>query len=145
MEHIAIMNSKWWFLKKILTWEKIIESRWYKTNRKELNIIKKWDNVFFKDSWKPITLKTKAKEIKVFKDLNENNIKNILDQYWKDIWITNEIKDNFYENVKDSKYCLLIFLEKEKEILEKPFHINKKWFWNMTAFISIEDIEKIKK
>jgi len=73
--------------------------------------------------------------------LNKEKIKEILKIYWKDLGIENT--NDFFENIKDKKYCILIFLEKIQK-LKSPFEINKKWFWNMTSWINVEDINETK-
>ncbi|MEK7664524.1 MAG: hypothetical protein AAB361_00095 [Patescibacteria group bacterium] len=52
-----------------------------------------------------------------------------------------EIK-NYYEMFKDKNYCLLVFLENHEKIT--PFQINKKGVGAMSAWITTEDINKIK-
>ena len=140
MEHLAIMKKSLWYLEKIVFWDKTIETRWYRTKRSPWNKIKKWENIYFKNTWEFVTLKAKVKEVIQFENLDTKKIKSILNEYWEKIWIDdNEI---FFENIKDKKYCILIFLEDIQKI--ESFNIDKKWFWLMSAWVSIEDIDLIK-
>lgn len=50
MHHIAIMNGPWNLIPKILSGEKTIESRWYRTRRAPWGGIRAGDTVYFKDS-----------------------------------------------------------------------------------------------
>lgn len=141
MHHLAIMKKSLGFLEKIISWEKIIESRWYLSKKAPYWKTKVWDIVFFQNSWEKVSLQASVKKVLEFEKLNENTIKSILIESWEKLWLKNI--ENFYEKVKDKKYCILIFLDNIKQI--NPFSISKKWFWNMCAWISIVDIEKIKK
>jgi len=138
MEHLAIMKKS--YLKKIISWEKTIETRWYKTRRTPWNKIKKWEIIYFKNSWEDVILKVKVKDVIQYENLDSKKIYDILYKFWKEIWIS-DIEKSF-ENVKDKKYCILVFLENIQKI--KPFSINKKWFWLMSAWISVDNINLIK-
>jgi len=143
MEHIAIMKKSWKLTKKILTGEKKIESRWYMSRCQPWNRIKTDDTVYFKDSGEPVTIKASVEKVLQFSDLNRIKVKEILKKYGKDDGIEIENTKEFYQMFKDKKYCILIFLKNSKKI--KPFEINKSGFGIMTAWISVDDVNKIKK
>ncbi len=143
MEHIAIMRKSWGLTNKILTGQKTIESRWYKSKYPPWNRIKPGETIYFKDSGNPVTIRTEAARIvqyssltpkKVWDILNENGIADGID-----------IKDlpKFYEWCKNKKYCMLIFLRNPKKI--KPFNIDKTGFGIISAWISIGNVNKINK
>ena len=48
----------------------------------------------------------------------------------------------FFERFKNKKYCMLIFLKNPIEIT--PFEIDKTGFGIMSAWITVEDISRIK-
>lgn len=136
MHHIAIMKKEWNMIEKILQCEKIIESRWYLQKRDPYNKISKGDTIFFKEVY--VKAKAEVKYVKQFSDLTPEKIKHILEKYGKDICIP----DNFYDLVKDKKYCILIFLKNPEKV--KPFDINKKGFGSMASWLCVDDVEKIK-
>lgn len=140
MEHLAILNKKWKLLTKILSGEKTIESRWGNKYKKTLyNKIKKNDIIYFKESGKPVTVKAIVKKVLFFNNLNKNKIKQILQNYGKQICIP-----NFYiAEVFRKNFCVLIFLKDVHKI--KPFNINKKGYGIMTSWICIDGINKLKK
>jgi hypothetical protein len=143
MEHLAIMKKSWKLLPKILSREKKIESRWYKSKYPPWNNIKVRDIIYFKDSGEPVTAKARVSKVIQFSDLNSKKVKEILNKYGKlDGLGINKIP-KFYKMFKDKKYCILIFLENPKRI--KPFKINKKGFGMMSSWICVSNINKLKK
>ena len=74
--------------------------------------------------------------------MTPKKVKQILDKYGKDDGIGKEKTPEFYKLFKDKKYCLLIFLENPRKI--KPFDINKEGFGNMSAWLTVENIDSIK-
>ena len=143
MEHIAIMRKSWGLTQKILNGQKKIESRWYSVKYKPWNRIKENEMVYFKDSGEPVRLKAEVRKVMQFSDLNPNRVKEILDEYGDDDGIEKEKIPEFFERFKDKKYCMLIFLKNPQEI--KPFEIDKTGFGAMSAWITVDNISKIKK
>ncbi len=141
MDHLAIMKNNG-FLEKIESGEKAIESRWYKSQKTPYDIIKMGDQIYFKRSGKDVTLTSKVSRVIQFDELNEKKIKEILNTYGSSIGLEKESIDKFYQSVKDKKYCVLMFLTSVKHI--NPFKINKKGYGNMSAWISVKDINKIR-
>ena len=56
MEHLAIMRKSWGLTKKILSGEKKIESRWYKSKYPPWGKIRSGEIVYFKDSGEPVSI-----------------------------------------------------------------------------------------
>jgi ASC-1-like (ASCH) protein len=142
MNHLAIMKKDWYFIKKILSGQKTIESRWYKSKHAPWGKIKRGEIVYFKNSGEPIIAKAKISKIIEFKELTPKKVKEILNKYWKKLGITKDEYDSFYRIFKDKKYCVLIFLENPEKV--KPFNINKKGFGAMASWLCVEDLKKIK-
>jgi len=142
MDHVAIMKKSWKLTEKIFSGEKKIESRWYKSKYSPWGKIKKGDVVYFKDSGEPISITAKVEKVLTFSDLNSEKIKQILKKYVKDDGIDENQLPKFFKRFKDKKYCLLIFLKEPKKI--KPFYINKKGFGMMSAWLVVENINRIK-
>ena len=139
MDHVAVMKKSWGLTEKILSGEKKIESRWYMARCAPWDRIKAGDAVFFKNSGEPVTIKTIVSKILQFSDLNPKKVKEILEKYGKDIGIFEWVG---MADFLQKKYCLLIFLKNPVKI--KPFEINKKGFGMMSAWITVDSINKIK-
>lgn len=140
MEHVAIMKKSWKLTQKILSGEKKIESRWYKSKRAPWDKIKADETIYFKDSGEPVTMKAEVEKLLQFSDLTPDKVKEILEKYGKEIGIENTAEA--FERYKNKKYCLLIFLKNPRKV--EPFRISKKGFGMMSAWISVERIDDIK-
>lgn len=141
--HVAIMRRSWGLTDKILTGEKKIESRWYLNRYRPWNTINDNDTIYFKDSGLPIKLRAEVDHILQFDNLTPNKVSEILNSYGSDDGIPADKISGYYEKFKDKKYCMLIFLKDVKSV--KPFEIDKTGFGSMSAWITVDDIEKIKK
>ena len=141
MDHVAIMRKSWELTEKILTGEKNIESRWYKTRHAPWNRIEKGDIVYFKDSGCPVTLKARVQKVLQFANLTPTRVQKLLQKYGRDDGIEEKDIPAFFTRFKDKKYCILVFLEHAKKVL--PFHINKKGFGAMASWITVGDIKLI--
>jgi len=142
MEHLAIMKKSWNLIPKILSREKTIESRWYKNKSPPWNKIQKGERVYFKNSGEPVTLKAEIEKIMQISNLTPNKVQEILDRYAEDDGIMQE-KNKFFKIFQNKNYCILIFLKNPQKI--EPFEINKKGFGLMSAWISVDNINMIKK
>ena len=137
MDHLAILKKKW--LEKILAGEKTIESRWYKQKRTPYKSIAQGDVVYLKETGKPVTAKADVKDVLFFDHLTEEKIRKIIQEYGSRIGMTEES----IARLKGKNYCTLIFVEHPQELT--PFHINKKGFGMMAAWITVDDIEKLRR
>ena len=140
MQHIAIMKKSWKLVPKILSGEKTIESRWYKYRFSPWNKIKPGDIVYFKNTGEPVTVVAKVLKVLQFEDLDKRIFQQIMEKYGDKIGINNREYSEYY---RSKRYCILIFLKNVKK-LDKPFHINKSGFGNSTAWITVEDVKKLK-
>ncbi len=143
MEHLAIMRKSWGLTRKILSGEKKIESRWYKSKYAPWDRIISSENVYFKDSGEPVSIKAEVEKVLQFSDLTPDKVKEILEKYGNDDGIDKKKIPEFFELFKNKKYCLLIFLKSPQKI--EPFEINKKGFGIMAAWITVDSIDKIRK
>lgn len=142
MQHIAILSKKRKLLDKIISGEKIIESRWYKSKISPWNKIKSGEVVYFKDSGDPVKVKAEVDKVIFFEDLDLAKAKEIVNEYGDQIALSKDRDDKFWEYFKNRKYCILIFLKNVQEI--EPFNINKKGFGLMSAWICVDDVDRIK-
>ncbi len=143
MEHLAIMKKSWGLTDKILDGRKKIESRWYRVKCKPWDNIQAGDIVYFKDSGELIRLKAEVEAVKQYAGLTPDKVKEILDEYGEADGLEEDDLPGYFKKFKDKKYCILIFL-KNPEALE-PFDINKKGFGAMAAWITTDNIIKIRK
>lgn len=139
MDHLAILSKKRRLLNKILSGEKTIESRWYKFKKPPFGTISIGDIIYFKESGCPVSAKARVKNVLTYNNLTPDGIVEIIKEYGSQIGIDL----NFVEEVKDKRFCVLIFLENPQKI--EPFEINKKGYGLMSAWITIDDINKLKK
>ena len=143
MQHVAIMKKSWELLPKILIGEKTIESRWYNNKYSPWNKIKKGEIVYFKNSGEPVTIKAEVDKVVQYENLTPEKVKQILKKYGqKDGLGINDIP-KFYKRFKNKKYCILIFLKNPKQI--KQFYIDKTNFGTMSAWLCVDDVNKIRK
>lgn len=140
--HIAIMRKSWGLTDKILSGEKIIESRWYQNRCRPWSNIKNNDTIFFKDSGFPIKLCAKVDRVLQFDKLTSNTVLKILKRYGSKSGIQADKIGEYYEMFKKKNYCILIFLKDVKPI--EPFEINKAGFGSMSAWITVDNIDKVK-
>ena len=63
MDHIAILKKSWGLLEKVLSGEKTIESRWYKTKHIPWNRIRAGDTLYFQNAGEPVYVKSKVKKV----------------------------------------------------------------------------------
>ncbi|MBD3361267.1 hypothetical protein GF358_00590 [Candidatus Woesearchaeota archaeon] len=141
MHHIAIMKKSWKLIDKILSGSKTIESRWYSSKIAPWNKIKQGETVFFKNSGSPVSAKAEVSRVLQFSDLNSKKVKDILVKYADSLGIDNI--PNFLTRFRDKKYCILVFLKNPEKIT--PFGIDKTGFGLMSAWISVEDINRIRR
>ena len=139
MEHLAILNKHLKLLQKIISGEKTIESRWYVNRKAPYGCIKKGDIVYFKNSGEPVSVKAVVGSVLQLDGLDDAKILQILKEYGKRLGVD----DSYASNIKGKRYCVLVFLENVKET--EQFDINKKGYGMMSAWISVENINKIKK
>lgn len=140
MDHLAILKKDLHLLPKIIEGEKTIESRWYKAKKTPFNRIKEGDIVYFKESGDLVKAKVSVQKVIQYDDLTETKIFDLLQKYEKELSI---IADEYINNVKDKKYGVLIFLDKVEQI--KPFQIDKTGYGNQASWITVKDIQNIKK
>ncbi len=143
MDHVAVMKKAWGLTPKILSGQKKVESRWYKTKHPPWNKIRVGETVYFKDSGEPVTLKATVEKVLQFEDLTPTKVRELLDQYGQDDGIEKADREKFWQILKDKKYCLLIYLTNPTTV--KPFAIDKRGFGAMAAWITTPDINHIKK
>jgi len=143
MHHLAVMRKSWRLTEKILTGEKRIESRWYKTRYPPFDKIRARDTVYFKDSGEPVTIKATVDGVKQFSNINPKKVKTILAEYGALDGLGIDDIPKFYKMFKSKKYCILVFLK--NPVAVRPFNINKKGYGTMASWICLNNIDDIRK
>lgn len=143
MDHVAIMRKSWGLIGKILFGEKKIESRWYQTRRAPWGKIARGDAVYFKNSGEPVSVKAMVSKVLQLDNLTSKKVKVLLAKYGRTIGIEKGKEVKFYKRFKDKKYCILVFLKNPRNI--KPFDINKRGFGMMASWITVPNVNTIKK
>jgi len=137
------MRKSWGLTQKILTGQKKIESRWYSVKCRPWDRIHAGETIYFKDAGEPIKIKAEIDKVLQFINLTPIKVKEILDKYGSDDGLEKEKIPKFFERFKDKKYCILIFLKNPQKTT--PFNIDKKGFGIMSAWISTNNINELKK
>jgi len=131
MEHIAIMKKSWGLIEKILTGEKMVESRWHKSRCAPWDKIKPGDVVYFKDFGEPVSVRAEIVKVLQFDSLTAEKTEQILSEYGKADLGTSHIMPEIREYVTGKNYCILVFFNNVEKI--EPFNINKTGFGAMSA------------
>jgi len=125
MDHIAVVNPKLNLIEKILNGQKKIESRWLKNKSAPWDKIKVGEKKYFKDAGKPITAMAEAEKV-----METTDMKKAIGLFGSGEW------------AKGKNYCVLIWMKNPRRIA--PFKINKSGFGSATAWLVVEDINKVK-
>jgi len=142
MDHLAILDKKRKLLAKIISGEKSIESRWYKAKVTPWDRIKKGETIYFKESGEPVSVRAQVAEVMQFY-LPQTNVTELLQKYGKDICFTKQDLSKLVTWCSERRYCILIRLAEVQQ--REPFNIDKTGFGNMAAWITVDNIEKIKR
>lgn len=138
MDHLAIMSKKRRLLEKILSGEKMIESRWYINRKLPFRTVKDGDIIYFKDSGEPVSACAVVKRALFFENLDERKIRWILSKYGSRILLDQSDAGRLI----GKRFCTLIFLKNIKAI--KPFTVDKKGYGTMSAWITVHSINEIR-
>ena len=142
MDHVAIMKKSWDMIPRILSGQKTIESRWYMARYSPWNKISKGDAVYFKNSGEPVTVKSEVHKVIQIQDLTPDKVKEIIYKYGGADGIGISDTQRSYRMFKDKKYCILVFIKNPERI--EPFEIDKTGFGIMSAWLSVDDVNKIR-
>ena len=143
MDHVAIMKKSWGLLPKIITGEKTVESRWYKAKVAPWDRIGEGDTLYFKDSGAPITLKTKVIKVLQFEVESDGEALDIMKRFAQRNLGVSKIPRGVLNYILEKHYAILVFFDAVEEI--EPFEIDKTGFGMMCAWISVPDVDGIKK
>ncbi len=136
MDHLAIVRQP--FFGMILSGEKSIESRWYRSRKAPFGNIRAGETVYLKEPGKPVSAKCEVEKALFFEHLDKAKIEGIIKKYGSRIGISL----SRLGMVKDKKFCTLIFIKNVRRL--KTFKISKKGHGNMCAWITLKNIGDIK-
>ncbi len=141
MDHVAIMNKKLGSIDKILSGDKTIESRWLKNRSAPYGKVTIGDTVYFKDSGGLVRAKATVYKVVQFNNLTPITDKKIISKYGnKGRIFLQELSDLSW--LKAKKYCVLIWLKDPYKVT--PFKVDKTGFGVSSAWITVENIAKIR-
>ena len=142
MQHVAIMRGSWGLLPKILSGEKVIESRWYQHKYRPWSAIKPGEWIYFKNSGQPVTARAKVTRVLQFVDLTPDKVRELLNTYGSADGLDERDIPAFYARFKEKRYCMLIFLCDAESVA--PFHVSKAGFGAMAAWLTVNSIDNIR-
>jgi hypothetical protein len=142
MDHLAILRPSSGALKKIVDGSKTIESRWYMTRRAPWGKIAAGDIVYFKYSGRPVEAKGRVQKV-LQCDLSLIDVADLLRLYGKEIGLDPATLPAFARAVSCKRYCILVFLTSAQKT--SPFQINKAGYGSATAWMTIPDIQELRK
>ena len=142
MDHVAIMKKSWGLIPKILNGTKVAESRWYKSRITPWNRIKKGHNLYFKNSGEAITVKTKVTKAIQYEVPNNSRALKIMKKHAEKDLGFKKIPPEVLNYIRNKNYAIFIYFDSVKEI--KPFNVDKTGFGAMAAWITVNNINKIK-
>lgn len=142
MDHIAIMKKSWKLIPRILEGTKIAESRWYKTRARPWDRIRPGDNLYFKDSGEPVTVKTRVTKVLQYEISNNDEALEIMKKHAEKDLGLEVVPKEISDYVADKRYAIFVFFDSVEKI--KPFKIDKTGFGNMSAWIRVRDVDEIK-
>ncbi len=141
-DHVAIMKKSWGLIPKILDGTKTAESRWYKSKITPWDRIRPGDNIYFKDSGEPVTVKAGVSKVLQYEIRNNKHALEVMKKHAKKDLGLPTIPEEIKDYIRDKNYAIFIFLDSVEKI--KPFAIDKTDYGLMSAWITVDDINKIK-
>ena len=142
MEHVAIMKKSWGLLPKILSGEKKIESRWSRIKCAPWGRVHEGEVVYFKDTGMPVYVRAGVSRVLQYSGLNPGMVEQLLEEYGQRDGLGIEDIPRFAELFRDKRYCTLVFLQNPEKV--EPFEINKTGFGMGSAWLVVDDINKIR-
>ncbi len=136
------MKKSWGLIPKILNKTKVAESRWYRSRIAPWNRIKKRHNLYFKNSGEAITVKTKVTKVIQYEIPNNSKALKIMKKHAEKDLGFKKIPPEVLNYIRNKNYAIFIYFDSVKEI--KPFNVDKTGFGAMAAWITVNNINKIK-
>jgi len=136
------MNPRWHLIEKILSGEKTIESRWYRNRISPWGTINVGDTIFFKDAGRPVSARATVTQVLQQELSSITDGIRLVTLYRKELCFTeNALADTSW--LQKKRYAILVFIKKPTRIA--PFHINKAGYGSACAWITIPNIDNLRK
>lgn len=143
VDHYAVMQGPW--LDYIIHGIKTIESRWTKTRKTPYKMAKAGDTIYFQQAGKKVSLRAGIVKVDCFdRKTDEELFLTCFNEQWQNIGFTTcKEATAFLDDCKDIRYVTFVYLGKPEHI--EPFSVNKTGYGVRAAWITIDDINKIKR
>lgn len=136
------MQPNWGLLEKIADGRKTVESRWYLTRRAPWGRINPGDTIYFKNSGQPVRLKATVRQVETRAGLSPERVRVLLENYAAADGIEPKDVPAYFERFKIKRYAIFIGLT--DVCLVTPFNINKAGFGLQSAWVTVDNIGKIR-
>jgi len=143
MQHIAIMKKEWGLTQRIIDGVKTIESRWYKFKTGSWGRVRVGEEIFFKDSGSPVTVKAAITKVEQYKIKNNHEAVKLMIAYALEVLGTTTLSKPIKDYITNKKYAVFVHFNKVKKIT--PFDIDKAGFGMQCAWLVVDSVNKIKK
>jgi ASC-1-like (ASCH) protein len=142
-DHIAIMKKSWGLIPKILAGRKTCESRWYKSKIAPWDRIQPGDNLYFKDSGEPVSVRAKATKVLQYEIKDNQHALEIIKKHAKEDLGLEIISPEIKNYIRNKNYAVFVFFNSVEKI--KLFEIDKNGFGSQAAWITVDDIDRIRR
>jgi hypothetical protein len=130
------MTPSWGLIPKILSGEKTIESRWYRTRRVPWDGIAAGDTIFFKNSGGPVIAAATVTNVRQFTITDLAAAEDITSAFGNAICLPHPRTWPVLP-----RYCILVNLADARPTT--PFDIDKRGFGGPAAWLTVDDIDDI--
>lgn len=135
------MKKSWDLIPMILEGRKRVESRWYMARYTPWDKVRKGDTVYFKDSGGPVTVKARIIKVDQYEVRDDHHALKILQSYYNDLGHDKKPQE-LSDYIRGKRYAIFVFFDSVEEI--ESFEIDKTGFGISSAWMVIEDVEKVK-
>lgn len=120
MKHLAIFKGEG--AEKILTGQKMIESRFARGRIAPYGVISKGDLVYIKPSGKEVIGQFRVKKVIFYDGLEAGEIREIRHKYDQELGVD----EDYWKGKEACKYGTLIFIGESSRFITSPIKTNKK-------------------
>lgn len=136
------MKRSWGLIPKIISGEKTCEARWCKTKHAPWGVAHKGDHIYFKNGAEPVTVMAIVLNVYQYEVRDNIHALEIMEKHILPDLGTNKIPEDILKYITNKNYAMFLYFTNVKKI--QPFEIDKRGLGSMTAWISIDNINKIK-
>ena len=137
------MKKSWGLIPKTLDGTKTCESRWYKSKIAPWGRVYPGDSLYFKNSGEPVTAKTRVTKVLQYEIENNDHALEVMKKHAKKDLGLDIISEEIKNYILNKNYAIFVFFNSVKKV--SPFAIDKSGYGLMSAWITVDDINKIKR